>query len=76
MKSLRSREHQQLCRGIAQARENAGLTQRELAIRLKRAHSFVGKIESGERRLDVVEFVEIARALKLDAAELLSRIYR
>ena len=76
LKSLRSREHQQLCRGIAQARADAGLTQRELAIRLKRTHSFIGKIESGERRLDVVEFVEIARALKLDASQLLSRIYK
>ena len=53
------------------ARERAGLSQRELAKRLDRAHSFVGKIESGERQLNVLEFCEYADVLGVDAAELL-----
>lgn len=76
LKTLRSREHKQLCRGIAQARTDMGLTQRDLALRLKRTHSFIGKIESGERRLDVIEFMEIARALKLDPCDLLTRLFK
>jgi transcriptional regulator with XRE-family HTH domain len=43
-------------------RKAAGLTQRQLAKRLKREHSFVSRIELGERRLDVVEFYWVCRA--------------
>jgi transcriptional regulator with XRE-family HTH domain len=39
----------------------AGLTQVEVANRLERPQSFVSKIESGERRVDVVELSELAR---------------
>ena len=39
----------------------AGLTQVEGANRLKRPQSFVSKVESGERRVDVVELSELAR---------------
>lgn len=37
-------------------RQKAGLTQRDLAKKLGREHSFVWRIEAGERRLDVIEF--------------------
>jgi hypothetical protein len=40
---------------------------------LKRSQSFIAKIEVGERRIDVVEFIEIARALGREPVELLSR---
>jgi len=53
------------------ARKRAGVTQEELAARLGRPQSYVSKSERGERRLDVVEFVEIALALGLDPVELL-----
>jgi transcriptional regulator with XRE-family HTH domain len=42
----------------------AGLTQVEVANRLKRQQSFVSKIESGERRVDVVELSELAKAYR------------
>lgn len=74
MKALRSREHRALCATLAEARSQAGLTQRDLAARLKRPHSYVAKIECGERRLDVVEFMELARALRTDPVKLFSRI--
>ena len=47
------------------------MTQTELAARLKRPQSFVAKYELGERRVDVVEFAEIARALGCDPLNLL-----
>lgn len=59
---------------ILGSRREAGLTQRELAERLKRPHSYVSKIETGERRLDVGEFVEIARALRVDPIALFTRV--
>lgn len=59
---------------IAAKRHAAGLTQRELAAKLKRSNSFVWKIEAGERRINVLEFIEIARALGIKASKMLEEI--
>jgi transcriptional regulator with XRE-family HTH domain len=56
------------------ARKEADMTQHELARRIKKPQSFVSKYERLERRLDVPEFIHIARALGLDPAKLLRRI--
>jgi transcriptional regulator with XRE-family HTH domain len=61
---------------LVEARKRAGLTQYELAARLKRPQSFVSKFERGERRLDVLEFREVARALGIDPIRFLRRLYR
>jgi transcriptional regulator with XRE-family HTH domain len=57
---------------MVEARKAAGLTQHALALRLKKPQSFVAKYEGGERRLDVVEFVTIARALGADQLKLMT----
>jgi len=59
---------------MSDARRQAGLTQRDLAERLGKPPSFVAKVETGERRLDLVEFVAIARALNLSPAEFIGRV--
>lgn len=51
-----------------------GLSQRALAERLDVVHSFVGKVETGDRRMDVFEFIEYCRALDWDAAEVLQEL--
>lgn len=51
-------------------RERAGLTQVELSQALGRPQSYVSKYETGERRLDYVEVVEICRAIGVDMSEL------
>jgi transcriptional regulator with XRE-family HTH domain len=56
------------------ARKAAGLTQHTLALRLKKPQSFVAKYEGGERRLDVVEFITIARALGVDPLKLMTNL--
>lgn len=48
---------------LVTARKNKGLSQAALAIELRRHQQFVSRYETGERRLDVVEFVDVARAL-------------
>ena len=48
---------------LVEARRDAGLTQVALAKKLGRPQSFVSKFERGERRLDVTEFLDVARAL-------------
>jgi ribosome-binding protein aMBF1 (putative translation factor) len=72
-KSLRSKGHKALLAVLVASRREAGLTQRQLADRLGVPPSVIGKIEIGERRLDVVEFTAIARALKLEPAVLYER---
>ncbi|WP_258522605.1 helix-turn-helix domain-containing protein [Brevundimonas vesicularis] len=52
-------------------RKAVDITQVELAERLGRPQSFVSKVERGERRLDVIEFCELAEALGHDPSELL-----
>jgi hypothetical protein len=46
-----------------EARKSQGMTQAELATLLDRNQSFVAKYEGGERRLDVVEFIDVALAI-------------
>lgn len=55
-------------------RKGAGLTQAELAKKLRRPQSYVSKYERGERRIDVVEFLEIARAIGFDPNEVLQKL--
>jgi ribosome-binding protein aMBF1 (putative translation factor) len=73
-KTLRSRGHRELITLLVSTRNQAGLSQRDLAARLKRPHSFVGRIEAGERRVDVVEFIEIARVLDIDPKHLFAKL--
>lgn len=61
---------------LVEARKKADLTQAQLSSRLKRPQSFVSKYERGERRLDVVEFGEVAKALGIDPLRFLRRFYR
>jgi transcriptional regulator with XRE-family HTH domain len=72
--SVFSRKYERLRAVLVAARKDAGLTQAQLAKKLSRPQSFVSKYENGERRLDVVEYIDVARALNLDPAALLQRI--
>jgi len=73
-KSIRSPEHLALRELLIAARKSAGLTQQEVAERLRRPQSFVAKYEGGERRLDVVEFLAIARVLGRDPSDLVRQL--
>lgn len=61
-----------MCRALVDARIKAGLSQQELAAKLKRHQSFVARLESGERRIDVVEFTVLARIIGFEKNEVLS----
>lgn len=60
-----------LRREMARIRSAAGLTQAELATRLGKGQSFVSKVETGERYLDVMDFLSWCDAVNVDAAEIL-----
>jgi transcriptional regulator with XRE-family HTH domain len=58
--STHSPRYREFRRRLRKAREEAGLSQREVARRLRRPPSFIAKVETGDRRLDVLELDEIA----------------
>ena len=66
LKSVFSDQYLLMLKALVDARQACGLTQTELAEQLRKPQSFVSKYERGERRLDVLELIEIARHLQLD----------
>lgn len=68
-KTLDSSRHHELVSLLIKHREEAGLTQAALAQKLGEYQSFVARLESGQRRVDVVEFLNLARVLEFDPTE-------
>jgi len=71
---LRSAHHKALLAVIVDARNATGLSQREFAKKLRRTNNFVWRIEAGERKVDVLEFIEIAKAAGVAPDELMRRV--
>jgi len=69
LKSLHSPEYARLVAWLKEQRESQELSMRDLAEKLGTPHSFVGKTEQGERRLDVVEYLFYCEALGLSPAK-------
>jgi len=61
---------------LRNTREAAGLSQRALAKRLKVPHSWVAKVESGERRIDLIEFAWFVAACELDPMVISERLLK
>lgn len=74
VKSIRSLAHRALIAALREARKEAGLSQYEVARRLRRPQSFVSAYESGDRRIDVLEFLRIAKATNSDPCAILKRV--
>lgn len=72
--SLHSREYKALTKLLVDARRQKSFTQHQVALRLKKPQSFVAKYEGGERRLDVIEFLEICHVLGADAAQIVRQL--
>lgn len=65
-KSIYSKNHRYLVKQLKKAREEAGLKQREVAQLLGKTQSYISKIESGQRRIDIVQLKKIAKIYKKD----------
>lgn len=61
-------------KAMLDVRVESGLTQSEVAARLGKPQSYVSKYESGERRVDVVEFLEICRAVGVQPEKLIRKL--
>ena len=74
-KSTFSDAHQILVEQLTAARKQSGMKQAELAALLGKDQSYISNIERGQRRVDVIEFVVLARAMRLNPAQLFSDIH-
>lgn len=73
-KSIFSGAHKHLVDVLAEARRTSGITQAELARRIGKDQSYISIIEGGQRRVDVIEFCVICRALGADPKKLFALI--
>jgi predicted transcriptional regulator len=70
-KTIHTERHKKLCELLKARRKAAGLTQTVVAQRLGRPPSYVAKYEGGDRRLDVLEFLDVAAAIGFDACRVI-----
>jgi len=73
-RTIHTPEHQALCALLIATRKAAGLTQWQVAEKLDQPQSFLAKVEGGERRLDVIEFIAMVRALGREPAEVMTQL--
>lgn len=75
-KSIYTREYRAVTRLLKRARENAGITQVELAEALGQSQSFVSKCERGERRLDVIQLRTVCETLGVSLRDFVDQLER
>jgi transcriptional regulator with XRE-family HTH domain len=75
-KTIYSRQSHCLCEWLVKLRRAAGLTQRQLAAKLNRERNLIGRLEVGERRLDIVEFYWICKACGVKPDDMAGKLMR
>jgi transcriptional regulator with XRE-family HTH domain len=75
-KSLYSEEYRSFLDFVKEVRRNAGITQQQLARKLKSTQSFVSKVERGERRLDIIELDFWVRAMGITLLDFVEKYDR
>lgn len=73
-KGYREERYRSLVELLVAERKRQGVSQDEMAARLRHHQPYVSRYETGERRLDAVEFIDVARALGLEPAELVRQV--
>lgn len=63
-KAIFSNDHKNIVQRLKQARKESGLDQKEVAVLLNRSQSYLSKLESGQRRIDIVQLKELANIYK------------
>jgi transcriptional regulator with XRE-family HTH domain len=73
-KALRSKPYKALIGLLVARREAAAMTQSDLAARSGKSKSFVARLESGQRRITVVEFMTLAKILRFDPCKVIETL--
>lgn len=73
MKSLHNPRYKKLLAELTKVRKQANVTQQELAKLLKKPQSYVSKYESAERRIDIIELIDICEALNVEYKRIIDR---
>lgn len=73
-KSTHTSEYQRLVELLVETRRAAELTQQQVADRLGKPQSYVAKVEGAERRIDVLEFAALVKAMGSNPTALLDRL--
>lgn len=73
-KSLNSPRHELVKSALVEQRKAVGMTQTEVAEKLGRPQSYIAKVEGGERRVDVIELLELADVIRLDLHALIDAL--
>lgn len=71
MSTIASKEYREIIERLIKARKDAGLTQVEVAKLLGKPQSFVSKVESRERRVDIVEIKQFAKIYAVNVSDLI-----
>lgn len=75
MKTIYQEPYLRLVQALVRARKNAGLTQTQVAEKLSKPQSYIAKVEGADRKLDVMEFVELCQAIDADATVLIKLLH-
>jgi len=73
-KSIFTKLQKRLCTLLAKERKDAGLTQKQVAKKLGTYPAYVSKYETGERRLDVIEFLAVAQVIGFDPKAIIAEL--
>lgn len=73
---LRTRRYEALRKILKQSRNKLGLSQAEVASRIGRPQTYISDIETGVRRIDIIEFLRLAEILEIDPAKTIASIHR
>jgi transcriptional regulator with XRE-family HTH domain len=76
VRTIRSKRHKRLIELVLAERKHAGIRQVQLAKKLKRSQTWIARVESGERRLDVIELIELAEAIGFDAPGMVEAVQK
>jgi len=73
-KSIFSKRYQCLKKILVDARNKAELSQTQLGNKLGKTQNYISKCEIGERRVDVIELIDIAEALNFDPCDIVTKL--
>jgi transcriptional regulator with XRE-family HTH domain len=76
VRTIRNKRHKRLIELVLAERKQAGIRQVQLAKKLKRSQTWIARVESGERRLDVIELIELAEAIGFDAPGIVETVQK